>query len=123
MNQIILNEFATESATQLTEIRHAELKNQLWSRSKSQRRAQSEGIQFSDEHWKVIMYMRQQYLEVGLPRHARNLADKLRKNFSTRGGTKYLRHLFPGGPIIQGSRLANLPTPADVMNSSHGSCY
>ena len=123
MYQLIMNAYATESASQLAVIRRAELKNQHWSRSKSQRRASSEGIKLSDEHWKVITFLRQQYLDVGLPRHARYLADTLQKNFSANGGTKYLRHLFPGGPITQGSRFANLPTPPDATDPSHGSCY
>ena len=123
MNQFIVNAYATESVSQLAEIRLAELKNQHWNRAKSQRLADNEGIELSDEHWKVITYLRRQYLAVGLPRHARYLADTLQKNFSSNGDTRYLRNLFPGGPITQGSRFANLPTPPDATDQSHGSCY
>lgn len=123
MTQFSTNAFATESVSHLQDSRRTELENQHWSRRKSQSRANRENILLSDEHWKVLIYLRQQYLDAGLPRHARYLASALVKDFAARGGTKYLHHLFPGGPITQGSRLANIPAPSDSTDPSHGSCY
>ncbi len=123
MKQFLTNAYKTESVSQLMDIRRTELNDQHWNRAKSQRRAKNEGVSLSDEHWAVLIYLRQQYLDAGLPRHARYLATTLLKDFAGKGGTKYLRHLFPGGPITQGSRFANLPAPSDSADASHGSCY
>ena len=123
MKQYLTDAYAIESTSQLVEIRRAELKNQKWNREKSQKRAASEGIYLSDEHWRVLIYLRLQYLNVGLPRHARHLAKTLIQKFTDQGGNKYLRKLFPGGPITQGSRFANLSVPPDAASISHGSCY
>ena len=123
MKQYSINAFKTESASVLLDIRRAELKGQHWNRAKSQHRADSEGIQLSNEHWAVLSNLRKRYLNTGLPRHARYLSEALVNDYTAKGGMKYLRHLFPGGPITQGSRFANLPTPPDATNASHGSCY
>ena len=85
--------------------------------------ADSEDITLSDEHWKVLSCLRKQYRYDGLPRHARYLAKSLIREFATQGGNKYLRKLFPGGPITQGSRFANVSVPPDAADASHGCCY
>ena len=123
MKQYISNAYSIESSDRALETRQVKLDNQEWSREKSQQRANSEGIYLSDEHWRVLIYLRQQYLNVGLPRHARYLAKSLICDFSAKGGNRYLRKLFPGGPITQGSRLANISVPPDAASTSHGSCY
>jgi tRNA 2-thiouridine synthesizing protein E len=71
----------------------------------------------------VISYLREQYLEHGLPRFARSTARALNKKFAAQGGGKYLHNLFPGGPVTQGSRLANLRTPANATDISFGTSY
>ena len=117
------NAIETEQVSMLLQLRHATLKNQHWDRAKSQLRADEEGIELTDDHWAILVYLRKKYLETGLPRHARYLANELERQYTLRGGSKYLRRLFPGGPITQGSRLANLPTPPDAVDASHGVCY
>jgi len=123
MKQYLTNAYSIESTSQLLEIRQVEFKNQKWNRAKSQLLADGEGICLSDEHWRVLSFLRKQYLKDGLPRHARYLAKSLIQSFTAQGGNKYLRKLFPGGPITQGSRFANLPVPPDAASKSHGSCY
>jgi tRNA 2-thiouridine synthesizing protein E len=85
--------------------------------------AESEAIDLNDEHWAVIVFMRKYYLDHGLPINARTTSRALSKRFSSRGGNKYLRRLFSEGPVTQGSRLANLPTPAFSTDSSFGTSY
>jgi tRNA 2-thiouridine synthesizing protein E len=77
----------------------------------------------SDEHWDVILYLRNHYHEHGLPRFARTTAKALNKQFAAQGGNKYLNELFAGGPVTQGSRLANLRTPSNATDVSFGTCY
>ena len=113
----------TEKVSNSINSRHDELEMQLWNRSISQSRAADEGIKLSDEHWAILVLLRNDYLVVGLPRHARYLSKALGLRYKFRGGNKYLRCLFPGGPITQGSRLANLPIPPNSIDLSNGTCY
>ncbi len=103
--------------------RRTELDNQKWSREKSQQLAKSEGIALNDGHWAVINYLRSHYLQQGIPKYARSLSRELGKEFAGEGGSKYLRNLFPRGPITQGSRLANLRTPPNATDVSFGTSY
>ena len=123
MTQYTVNVQDTETSSQDAEVRTAELVAQNWNRKASFDLAKNEGIYLNDEHWSVIMYLRERYIEHGLPRHARSLARELNKRFFVHGGNKYLRHLFAGGPVTQGSRLANLRTPANATDISFGTCY
>lgn len=123
MTQYTVNVQNTETSSQDIEIREAELVAQNWNRNTSLDLAKREGFSLKDEHWVVIMYLRERYIEHGLPRHARSLARELNKRFFVQGGSKYLRHLFAGGPVTQGSRLANLRTPANATDISFGTCY
>lgn len=112
-----------ETSSQYAGIRLAELIDQRWSRNKSVNLATSEGISLNDEHWAVIVYLRSYYLKNGLPRFARTTARALNRKFAARGGSKYLYRLFAGGPVTQGSRLANLRSPASARDLSFGTRY
>jgi len=123
MKQYSNNAIESEQVSNLIKFRHNELEKQHWNRSLSQFLAADEGIKLSDEHWAILIFLRNEFLIAGLPKHARYLSKALSKKYRFRGGNKYLRGLFPGGPITQGSRLANLPLPPDSVDVSHGSCY
>lgn len=103
--------------------RRAELGIQHWNRQKSDVLANAEGLHLNDEHWEVIKFLRKHYLEQGAPRHARTLSRDLSQHFKAWGGKRYLHRLFAGGPVTQGSRLANLRTPADATDTSFGTSY
>lgn len=121
--QYKINAQDSETFSLNIEDRRSELVNQNWTREKSQKRAESEGLTFNDEHWAVINYLRNYYLEKGVPRYARSLATDLKNNYSKQGGNIYLRNLFPGGAVTQGCRLANLRTPANATDISFGTSY
>jgi len=123
MKQYLNIAIKTEKVSNSINFRLHELEMQLWNRSISQSRAADEGIKLSDEHWAILVLLRNDYLVVGLPRHARYLSKALGLRYKFRGGNKYLRCLFPGGPITQGSRLANLPIPPNSIDLSNGTCY
>jgi len=123
MTQYTIHAYTTETASQHVVERQAELDNQDWNREMSRLQAQGEGIRLNDAHWSVITYLREHYVDEGLPRHARVLANELAARYSPLGGSKYLRLLFPGGPVTQGSRLANLRTPADATDRAFGHSY
>jgi tRNA 2-thiouridine synthesizing protein E len=115
--------YETEPSGHDIGLRHTELADQHWDRGKSTALAEAEGVAFNDQHWEVIVFMRKYYLEHGLPISARTTARALNRNFASRGGSGYLRRLFSEGPVSQGSRLANLRTPASATDSSFGTSY
>jgi len=123
MTQLTQDAQDSETSSQYAGIRLAELIDQNWSRSKSIDLANSEGIKLTDQHWDVIVYLRKRYLKHGLPRFARTTARALNKQFAAQGGNRYLYSLFAGGPVTQGSRLANLRTPANATDVSFGTRY
>lgn len=123
MKQFIADPQNTETSSSHMGDRFTELAKQRWGRAKSLALATSEGIDFNDEHWAVIVFLRKYYLDHGLPITARTTAQALNKNFSDQGGNKYLNRLFNGGPVTQGSRLANLRTPAYATDPSFGTSY
>ena len=123
MSQFTQNAQDTETSSQHAGIRLAELIDQNWSRNKSEQLAMHEGISLTDHHWHVIDYLRKLYLKQGLPRFARTTALDLSRQFAAQGGNKYLYSLFAGGPVTQGSRLANLRAPANATDISFGTSY
>jgi tRNA 2-thiouridine synthesizing protein E len=123
MTQFINNAQDSETSSQYASMRRAELTGQHWNRNRSADLARNEGISLNDEHWAVIVYLRRYYLEHGLPRFARTTARALNKHFSVQGGNRYLYRLFAGGPVTQGSRLANLREPANATDVSFGTSY
>ena len=123
MTQYKIDAQDSETSSQYASVRQTELSNQGWNRQRSADLAASEGFELTDQHWDVISYLREQYLEHGLPRFARTTARALNKQFAAQGGNKYLYNLFPGGPVTQGSRLANLRIPANATDISFGTSY
>ena len=123
MSQFTQNAQDTETSSQHAGIRLAELIDQNWSRNKSEQLAMHEGISLTDQHWYVIDHLRKLYLKHGLPRFARTTARALNSQFAAQGGNKYLYSLFAGGPVTQGSRLANLRAPANATDVSFGTSY
>lgn len=123
MNLPTVDPHDTETSGSNVGDRFKELARQHWGRNESLALAESEGIDFNDDHWAVIVFMRKYYLDHGLAINARTTSRVLSKRFSSQGGTKYLRRLFSEGPVTQGSRLANLPTPAYATDPSFGTSY
>lgn len=123
MTQFSINAQDTETFNRDFNMRRDELANQKWNRRKSEKLAAAEGIELSDGHWAVIIFLRNQYLNHGLPRDARITAKLLYKQFARQGGSQYLHRLFSDGPVTQGSRLACLRTPANARDLSFGCSY
>ena len=81
-----------------------------WSEEFVCAQAQAEGLELTDEHWQVVMFLRDYYQRHGVQSEVR----KMVKHFKTvwgeeRGSSTYLHRIFPrGGPQKQGNRLAGL---------------
>ena len=81
------------------------------------------GIDISDEHLDVMQFLRDYYVENGWPKRTHILSRMLDKKYKHLGGNKYLRQLFPKGPLTQGAQLAGLPVPANVIDRSFGTAH
>jgi len=92
-----------------------------WSPLVAQHIAAEEGIFLGDEHWEVIVYLRERYRNHGNADSARKLLRELEENFCDDRGRKALYEMFPGGPVSQASRIAGLPLPPYSSDSSFGS--
>ena len=72
--------------------------------------AQAEGIALTDDHWKVVQYLREQYKEHGQTPNFRNMLKDVAELIPG-ADSKALYDLFPLGPAKQGARVAGLPKP------------
>ena len=93
---------------------------QGWDEEQGQLTAKREDIQLTDEHWEVVYCLRDYYLQYGPAKNGRELGDMLDNKFADRGGRKYLRRLFPNGPVAKGMRIAGLNVPPHTENEVFG---
>ena len=72
--------------------------------------AQVEGLTLTEDHWKVVRYLRDEYREHG---HSPNFRNMLKGLAEVMPGcdSKSLYDLFPVGPAKQGAKVAGLPQP------------
>ena len=111
-------EVDTDIDSQLRTGRQKQLQN--WSRESAQQVAEKHGLVLTDEHYAVIQFLQDNYIEQGLPDSARVYEIMLEEKFASKGGKKFLHRLFPNGPVNQGSEIAGIPTPAHADDSSFG---
>ena len=72
--------------------------------------AQAEGIELSEDHWKIVQYLRDQFKEHGQTPNFRNMLKDVAA-LMPGSDSKSLYDLFPLGPAKQGARIAGLPKP------------
>lgn len=99
----------TDGHSQQRSIRQRELNN--WSFETGRRIAAGEGIDLDRPRLAVVHCLRDYYLDHGMAHNGRELGDMLDERFADEGGRKYLRRLFPGGPVTQGMKIAGLAVP------------
>lgn len=81
-----------------------------WSEDFVKGMAEEEGIkELTDEHWKVINYLRQYYLEYGIAPMVRKLCKE------TGFSLKKIYELFPSGPAKGACKLAGLAKPTGCV--------
>ena len=92
----------------------------MWSEDIGRALAANEDLKLDDAHLAVIYSLRDHFLEHGFAEAGRVLGDMLDARFEDAGGRKYLRRLFPNGPVAQGMRIAGLPVPNLTENKGQG---
>ena len=73
--------------------------------------AAAEGITLTEDHWKVVEYLREEYREHGHTPNFRHMLKALSEAVLPGCDSKALYDLFPVGPAKQGAKVAGLPQP------------
>lgn len=93
-----------------------------WSHDIARGLAAKEGLVLTDDHFKVLDFLRQYVIEDGGSREdAHQILRSLEERFEGEGGGRWLYALFPGGPVAQGMRIAGLPPAPHAKDPSFGS--
>jgi TusE/DsrC/DsvC family sulfur relay protein len=81
-----------------------------WNEDVAKDFAQTEGIEtLTDEHWKMINYIRGYYLQFGIAPMVRKLCKETGFNLNK------VYQLFPSGPAKGACKLAGLPKPTGCV--------
>lgn len=90
-----------------------------WTMHDAEKVAEREGLELGEDHWRVIRVLQAVHAEdQSMP--LRLLRDALEAHFQEKGGCRYLFRILPGGPIVQGCRLAGLKPPQGATDGSFG---
>lgn len=95
----------------------------MWNEDIGRELAADQGLKLTDAHLAVIYSLRNHYLEHGYAETGRALGDMLDARFADAGGRKYLRRLFPNGPVAQGMLIAGLPIPDLTVSKGQGTAH
>jgi tRNA 2-thiouridine synthesizing protein E len=83
---------------------------ELWDEEVAKALAETEGVNaLTDDHWKVVNYLRQHYLDFGVAPMIRKLCKQ------TGFKLKEIYELFPSGPAKGACKVAGLPKPTGCV--------
>ena len=72
--------------------------------------AESEGLELSEQHWDVINYLRDEYINNNANQpNDRNMNKAMSEKWGHKVSSKELYDLFPGKPSKQAGKIAGLP--------------
>ncbi|EPW3923787.1 sulfurtransferase TusE [Enterobacter sichuanensis] len=87
-----------------------------WNEALAEVIAEKEGIALSPEHWEVVRFVREFYLEFNTSPAIRMLVKAMANKFGEeKGNSRYLYRLFPKGPAKQATKIAGLPKPVKCI--------
>ena len=87
-----------------------------WSEAMAEVIAAQEGISLSVEHWEVVRFVRDFYLEFNTSPAIRMLVKAMANKFGEeKGNSRYLYRLFPKGQAKQATKIAGLPKPVKCI--------
>ncbi|CAH3606708.1 sulfurtransferase [Enterobacter cloacae] len=87
-----------------------------WSEALAEVIAEKEAITLSPEHWEVVRFVREFYLEFNTSPAIRMLVKAMASKFGEeKGNSRYLYRLFPKGPAKQATKIAGLPKPVKCI--------
>lgn len=78
--------------------------------------ATEEDLSLSAEHWEIILFLRQFYVEYEMIPPMRVLVKIIAKELGLKkGDSSYLQRLFPKGFLKQSCKIAGLPKPRHCL--------
>ena len=84
-----------------------------WDENLATEIAKLESVELTDEHWQVVFFVREFYLEFNTSPAIRALVKAMQKKYGAElVNSRYLYRLFPEGPAKQATKIAGLPKPA-----------
>ena len=87
-----------------------------WSRELAEIIAHAENIEMTEDHWKIVDFVRNYYDTFNIAPAIRVLVRALKREFGPEiGNNAYLDGLFPGGPAKQACKIAGLPKPTGCI--------
>lgn len=78
-------------------------------------RFNSQPIELTEEHWKIIRYIRSYYIKYGVAPPVRMLVKQAKKDLGAHVDLQYIYKLFPRGPAKDACRIAGLPKPTGCI--------
>ncbi len=72
-------------------------------------------IELTEEHWKIIKYIRDYFMKYGVAPPIRMLVKYCKKEVNPNCDLQYIYKLFPQGPAKDACRIAGLPKPTGCV--------
>ncbi len=83
---------------------------ELWNETVAQALARTDGVdELTQEHWRVLSYLRDYYVQYGSAPTVRKLVKKSGVDL------KRIYQLFPSGPAMGACKVAGLPRPTGCV--------
>ena len=87
-----------------------------WSEDLASQLAQQDNLPLTEDHWKLLNWIRAYYLENGTAPNLRVMQKMLKDDLGQEwSDKKRLFDLFPYGPAKQGARYAGMPKPTGCV--------
>ncbi|MDT3736256.1 MAG: TusE/DsrC/DsvC family sulfur relay protein [Denitratisoma sp.] len=87
-----------------------------WSEDIASHLAQQDHLQLTEDHWKLLNWIRAYYQENGTAPNLRVMQKLLKEDLGEEwADKKRLFDLFPYGPAKQGARYAGMPKPTGCV--------
>jgi len=92
-----------------------------WSPEIARGIAKESGLELTDDHFKVLNFLRDYFInQNGSMEDAHQILRSTEEYFADQGGRRWLYLLFPGGPMVQGTKIAGLPVPPHATDPHFG---
>jgi tRNA 2-thiouridine synthesizing protein E len=86
-----------------------------WNRTIAIQLAKTDGIDLTNDHWRVIDAVREIHEITGETPPMRLLIKELQKRLDQEVNSRFLYRLYPDGPVRLASKHAGLPKPKHCM--------
>jgi tRNA 2-thiouridine synthesizing protein E len=87
------------------------MKKKKWDENYAKKIAKIEGIKMNKNHWKIIYFTRNFYIQFKTTPSIRILLTAINKNLKKKIDSANLINLFPKNPMLKISKIAGIPNP------------